>query len=137
MTPAQLAKLHAACFSYAPRPWSATEFASLLQSQQSRLLQDDGGFALFRLAGPEAELLTIAVHHDKRRQRIAAGLLEQGRNLCKSVGVEEVFLEVSEVNSGAIELYKKTGFREVARRTGYYIGPNGQKITAIVMALTL
>jgi ribosomal-protein-alanine N-acetyltransferase len=41
-------------------------------------------------------------------------------------GVKTVFLEVDENNEPAIRLYRRLGFYEVGRRTGYYPdGPSG------------
>lgn len=129
-----LAKIHAASFTIAPRPWSAAEFRSLLESPNTYVFTQTGGFALVRIAGPEAELLTIAVDPAFRRQRIAWNLLETMQEFCKSRAVEEIFLEVSTQNDAAKTLYENNGFQLRAMRNDYYDGPNGQKISALVMA---
>ena len=134
MNTAELAKIHSASFSYAPRPWMKSEFDSLLKSTNVKLFQEDGGFAIFRFAGPEAELLTIAVDPAKRRQGIAKKLILIGHESAKKSGVEEVFLEVSADNHAAQSLYKEFGYKNKAIRKNYYFGPNGQKINGLVMS---
>lgn len=133
MNTTELAKIHNASFSHAPRPWTQAEFDSLLSSPNVKLFQGDGGFAIFRFAGPEAELLTIAVDPAKRRQGIAKKLILIGHESAKKAGVEEVFLEVSAENHAAQALYRNLGYKNKAIRKNYYFRPNGQKINGLVM----
>lgn len=137
MNTAELAKIHNASFSYAPRPWAEVEFDSLLKSTNVKLFYEDGGFAIFRFAGPEAELLTIAVDPNKRRQGIANKLISSGHESAKNASVEDVFLEVSEENPAAKSLYEQFGYTIQALRKNYYVGPNGQKINGLVMRCVL
>lgn len=137
MNTAELAKIHNASFSYAPRPWAQAEFDSLLKSANVKLFQEDGGFAIFRFAGPEAELLTIAVDPIKRRHGIANKLMLSGHESARIAGVEDVFLEVSEENPAAKALYEQFGYEFQALRKNYYFGPNGQKINGLVMRCIL
>jgi [ribosomal protein S18]-alanine N-acetyltransferase len=62
-----------------------------------------------------------------RRQGIAGLLL---RNELKRRAI--FYLEVRESNTAARALYGKFGFREISRRTGYYLHPPE---TAIVMKM--
>ena len=137
MNTGELAKIHGASFSYAPRPWTAEEFESLLTSPNIKLFEQARGFAIFRFAGPEAELLTIAVDPARRRQGIAKKLMLTGHESAKSVGVEEIFLEVSQENPHAKFLYEQFGYEVRAIREDYYNGPNGQKINGLVMCCAL
>lgn len=137
MNAEELATIHAASFDFAPRPWTVAEFESLLAPANVKLFQELGGFAIFRFAGPEAELLTIAVDPAFRRQGIAGRLLFAGHESAKLVGVEEIFLEVSEENPAAKSLYDQFGYEVRATREKYYSGPNGQKINGLVMRCTL
>ena len=136
MTPAELAAIHARSF-ITPRPWSEDEIADILSTPNTHLFIAPHGFAISRIAGPEAELLTIAVDPDHRRLRIGKSLIDMLIADAKSAGVEELFLEVAANNSPAQKLYQFCGFRTRATRKDYYSGPNGQKISAIVMALAL
>ncbi|MEO1919716.1 MAG: GNAT family N-acetyltransferase [Paracoccaceae bacterium] len=132
----EMAVIHVASFDYAPRPWSAAELESLLDSPNVKLFTQAGGFAVFRFAGPEAELLTIAVDPACRRQGIARKLVLAGHESARSAGVEEVFLEVSEQNTAAKSLYEHFGYEVRAIRQNYYSGPNGQIINGLVMRCT-
>lgn len=132
MTPAQMAAIHEACFTQ-PRPWSEAEFAELASSPLCIIRTADQGFAIMRLAGPEAELLTIAVHPDARRQGLARSLLTDLMADLKSRNCEEIFLEVVDGNTAAIHLYHSAGFENRAIRKDYYTGPKGQKSSALVM----
>ncbi len=136
MTPKELADIHQQSFVF-PRPWSVAEITDLIDSPNVHLLVESGGFALIRIAGPEAELLTIAVDPAQRRQRIASRLMATLLETAKCHGVEEVFLEVAEGNTPAIALYETSGFTRRATRKGYYIGPNGQKINALIMVRSI
>ncbi|WP_286134848.1 GNAT family N-acetyltransferase [Neptunicoccus cionae] len=127
-----MAEIHAACFTQ-PRPWSATEFRELCASPLCLVKTLDLGFAITRRAGPEAELLTIAVHPDARRQGKARALLSELLATLQSDGCEEVFLEVVADNHPAIVLYKAAGFTELSYRKDYYNGVNGSKSAALVM----
>ena len=67
---------------------------------------------------PEREILNLAVDIPYRRKGIAARLLEA--ELARG-GIH--FLEVRESNNAAQMLYRKFGFREIARRPEYYRAP--------------
>lgn len=136
MTAHKLATLHAKCFTH-PRPWTRKEFTDLLDSKTVFLCSDQHGFALGRIAGPEVELLTIAVDPDHRRLGIAQKLLEQFEATAQTKQAEEVFLEVAETNLAAIGLYQSVGFRKIGARKGYYSSPTNGRITALIMGKSL
>lgn len=120
MTPDQLADLHACCFDEAPRPWSAGEFAALLDSTGSFLLTAPQGFLLGRAIAGEAELLTLAVAPDARRQGTGRGLTERFAVTSRQMGADSAFLEVAAQNQPARALYADLGWQEVGRRRSYY-----------------
>lgn len=136
MTPAQMAEIHARCFTH-PRPWSEQEFTALLNSGVVFSCAKDNGFALGRIAGHEVELLTIAVDPKQRRQGIAKDLMHRFEERATEKGAHDAFLEVAENNSAAIALYRHFGFSEAGRRKDYYATPTGTKITALVMVKAL
>ncbi len=133
MTAEELARLHAACFDHAPRAWSAAEFADLLALPANKLIYAQHGFALVQMAGPEAEILTVAVDPAHRRQGIARSLMAELITLARAHGASALFLEVAQTNAAARALYVAEGFAEIGTRKNYYSGPGGQKTTAIVM----
>lgn len=136
MHPEALAELHALCFT-TPRPWRAEEFAGLLEAQGTFLISHTNGFALGRIAGPEAELLTIAVHPDAQNAGHGSRLLDD--LLCKAttLGAEDIFLEVAENNAAAIALYLKSGFSEVAKRKEYFKQISGPPLTALIFKYSI
>jgi [ribosomal protein S18]-alanine N-acetyltransferase len=122
MSPEAMATLHARCFTDAPRPWTAPEFAALLAEPTSLLCTAPGGFALGRLAADEAELLTLAVDPGSRRRGIGRRLVAALEAAARARGAEAVFLEVAEGNAAARALYAACRYAEVGRRPGYYPG---------------
>lgn len=135
MTADDLAALHAACFTV-PRPWSTAEFESLLLSPQVVLITAPHGFALGRVIAGEAELLTIAVHPDARRQGTGRLLLSDLIGMAAARGAETLFLEVRADNDSAIALYRSAGLGEVGRRKAYYFDGT-DRIDALVMRLEI
>ena len=96
MTPEALAALHATSFTDTPRPWSAAEFAAVLALPGTLVASRPGGFALGRVAGPEAELLTLAVHPAARRRGLATAARRRLRGPGGGLrGAEECLLEVA------------------------------------------
>ncbi|GGE41385.1 alanine acetyltransferase [Primorskyibacter flagellatus] len=136
MTPAQLATLHAACFT-TPRPWSESEFATLLASPYTFVTGSPDAFAMGRVVAGEAELLTIATAPARRRSGLARTCLARFDAMARDRDAEIAFLEVSAENEAAIALYAATGWTERARRTGYYTAPDGRRIDARILGKSL
>jgi ribosomal-protein-alanine N-acetyltransferase len=132
MSPDQLAAIHARCFTI-PRPWSASEFASLLEGRGCFLLEQGDGFLLGRALAGEAELLTIAVDPAARRMGLARQLIARFESTARQMDAMDAFLEVASDNLAARTLYSATGWLEAGVRRGYY----GPRTDAIVMRLTL
>ncbi|MBT9384703.1 GNAT family N-acetyltransferase [Pseudooceanicola sp. CBS1P-1] len=133
---AGLARLHALCFS-TPRPWAAHEFAQLLGDPANFLLREPSGFLLGRVILDEAEVLTLAVDPDARRQgtgRVLMARFEAEALLRKAANA---FLEVAADNDAAINLYLAAGFRLTGRRPRYYRAPDGSSKDAEIMGKPL
>ncbi|MFT0859632.1 GNAT family N-acetyltransferase [Ancylobacter sp. G4_0304] len=131
------ARLHAEGFHIA---WDGAEFERLLADPLSRAwLVTAGpggpaaGFVLFKGVRPETEILSVAVARARRREGIGRLLLERSFALLAAEGFRTVFLEVEDGNAAALRLYEHLGFREIARRRGYYRTASGASATAIVM----
>lgn len=132
-----LAALHARCFVM-PRPWSAEEFVSILAQRGAVLVSRPEGFAVGRVAGPEAELLTLAVDPDQRRRGIGRHLLQGFEHAAREGRAVEALLEVAAENTAAIGLYTQAGYAERGRRRAYYLRPDGAgREDAIVMGRRL
>lgn len=135
--------LHADAFaSLGERAWTRQEIVELLASPgvAGLLVQNDEetiGFALCRIAADEAELLTLAVRADRRRQGAGAALLRLVIALVRERGARRLFLEVGADNLAALHLYRQAGFEAVGRRPAYYSRPGGKVADAIVMRLDI
>ena len=137
MTPEALAALHALAFDDTPRPWAAAEFASLLAQPSTLLAPRLDGFALGRVAGPEAELLTLAVHPGARRHGLATLLVGDLERLATTAGSAECLLEVAATNQPARALYHRLGYIAVGRRPGYYRRASGPPVDALLLRKAL
>lgn len=133
MMPEALAALHARCFSEAPRPWTAEEFALLLKIPTTLAAIRPQGFALGRVAGPEAELLTLAVAPEARGRGLGAALIAAYEAAALARGAEESFLEAAETNPPARALYARLGYRPAGRRPGYYARRGAPPVAALVL----
>ena len=128
-----LADLHLRCFGRHPRPWSAAEIEDLLASPLNFLIDAPGGFLIGRSVADEAELLTLAVAPDSRRQGVARGLLQQFRATSRARGAVDGFLEVASDNTVARALDLADGWTPAGLRRNYY----APGIDAILMRRTL
>lgn len=134
-----LPAIHAEDF---PRPWSEHEFETLLEQdpvfgfavwQVGNRGAGPSGFVLARLVAGEAEILTIAVRRAQRRRGFGRDLMEAVLRELHAHRAEMLFLEVDATNAPAIALYRRLGFREVARRPAYYEQPGAARTDALVM----
>ncbi len=118
-----LAAIHGAACPAAER-WDAGAIAALLGTPGCfALLAEAGGMAILRVAGDEAEVLTLAVLPAVRARGIGGALLAAGLTEAALRGAATVLLEVAPDNVAARALYARAGFGEVGLRRGYY--PDG------------
>ncbi len=133
-----IAALHGQCFEAA---WDAKAVTEILAMPGAvALISAQGacphGFAVFRMAADEAEIITIGVIRDARRGGHGARLLQASIEGAKISGAAKMFLEVAEDNAGARALYEKCGFTVCGRRSGYYDHGAG-KIDALIYELEI
>ncbi|MGQ3675418.1 ribosomal protein S18-alanine N-acetyltransferase [Xanthobacter sp. TB0139] len=121
-----LSRLHEQSFA---RGWDDAEFERLLCDKVVRAhIISHGqkgapvGFVLSHLVAPEAEILSIAVKGEERRQGLGGILLSHHLRRLAAEGVNISFLEVEEGNAAALKLYASLGYEQIARRKGYYGG---------------
>lgn len=129
-----LADIHQQCFE---KPWNETFFTTLLNEQQTACpvfgwLYTDiqpAGFILARNQITQTEILTFAVKPDFQKQGIGTFLLE--RLLEQSF--LPLFLEVAVDNQGAINLYRRQGFKIIGNRPNYYKNRQGISVDGYIM----
>lgn len=132
VSPVALARTHKAAFGE-QSGWRAADFAGYLTDPTVLIIGSELCFVLVRLAGPEAEILTLATRPDMQGQGRATTLLRDTLRRLTAVNVEELYLDVSDQNTAARALYARRGFTSFALRHNYY--KNGT--TAICMKAVL
>lgn len=127
-----LVRLEEACFAGSGSPpWSHALLTAELDQPTALMLaavDADGfeereapvGYASFRHVGAESELLRVAVDPSVRGRGIGRRLVEAGLQRLRDLGVSSCFLEVRPENRPALALYRRLGFRQVARRPRYF-----------------
>ena len=117
----KLALIHSLCFEKHPPPYSENTFQDFLKDKNYHLVRDEEkGFALARVIGDVAELITLAVVPEFRRSGIANKLLYELIEKIKILGANQFTLEVAENNTPAINLYRKFNFQSLHRRKNYF-----------------
>jgi ribosomal-protein-alanine N-acetyltransferase len=97
----------------------STRFMSVAESNNTII----GYCGVFLPApGVEADVLTVAVLPEYRRQGIAKEFMHQIEEWSKARGASAMMLEVEHTNESAIELYKSLGYMKISVRMDYY-GP--------------
>ena len=92
------------------------------------------GWGGVMVVGQSAEILTIGVVPQARRQGLATDLLHTLLTEARRRGAVECFLEVREDNDAARAFYAREGFEQLRVRRGYYA--NG-RVHGIEMRLAL
>lgn len=136
---ALLATLHARSFADGER-WDEASMRALLEAGSFGCVgglapasDAPAGMALARVAADEAELLTLGVLPEARRQGVGRRLLDELAPEAVRRGAVRLLLEVSLGNVAARALYEAMGFVAVGRRRRYY--PDGTD--ALVLAWNL
>ena len=125
----ELSNLHKKCFPN--KPWSADDFRDLKNSG-CEIIMSQNGFIVYRIIVDEAEIITIGVNPDMRRQGIASAMIGIIEKTIKNQGVKKLFLEVALNNIPGLKLYENCGFKQVGLRPKYYDG-----VDAILMSKDL
>jgi ribosomal-protein-alanine N-acetyltransferase len=120
--------------------WTAPQCAGLLPMSGVwlNLAREGGtvvGFTLSRIVAGEAELLLLAVRHERQRSGIGLLLLDRFMEDARQRGARQLHLEVRDGNP-AVRLYSRAGFSQVGRRRNYYSGRDGQLFDALTLAMT-
>lgn len=124
--------------------WTAEHYAEALLMRPDALLQraifvavaDErvAGFIVVSLAADEAELESIALLPEFRRQGIASGLCRASMAWAHEECAQAMWLEVRASNLAAQALYRRLGFDARGTRPHYYSNPAED---AVVMCAAL
>jgi ribosomal-protein-alanine N-acetyltransferase len=93
------------------------------------------GYCIISVAACEAHIMNISVSPSFQRQGAGRKMLEHLIAYARQ-RAEKIFLEVRPSNPGAIDLYRKVGFRKIGVRKNYYPAKDGKE-DAIMFALDL
>ncbi len=155
-----LAAIHLKGFS---RGWSADDIAvthagkgvnCLVVNIRGQGKSGPKGFLMLRTLVGQSEILTIAIKPEYRGIGLARALMDHAIRDLQKEQVEQFFLEVSEDNLAALNLYRSLKFEKVSERKAYYnagikqadgeaapslsAAPNkSRKVNALVMQLEL
>ena len=117
--------------------WPTADYKAILEQAAGQTLRrhllvaTEGpavtGFAVIRALGhgpqTEAEIESVVVHAQARRQGLGTGLCRALLRWAHGEGAPAVTLEVRARSTGAIHLYTGLGFITTGRRAGYYQHP--------------
>ncbi len=92
------------------------------------------GFIGLQAAGPEAEIMTLAVVQAARGQGLGRALLRAAIARASAAGSTALLLEVRADNYPARQLYTAFGFERIAVRRGYYRDTRGE-VDAYILRL--
>ncbi len=131
-----IADIHASSFA---KGWTVADLTSTLSLPGStalvvELMGTIYGFVQFQWVKGEAEIHTICVLANYRRQHFARDLMHGLISHLQDMGTTRLFLEVAENNHAARGFYDRLGFATSGLRRGYYA--DGQNAVTMVKELT-
>ncbi|GHF16230.1 ribosomal-protein-alanine acetyltransferase [Kordiimonas sediminis] len=135
------ASLHADAFIHVPDSvWTRDAFTKLMLGGGTigwLALQDNDplGILLVRTVLDEAEILTIGVARSAQKKGVASYLMHEGLKVLRSLGIQQVFLEVRRSNLAAQALYRSIHFEEISTRPNYYQNSDGSSEDALIFRL--
>jgi len=117
-------------------PWSHGVFRDCLLAGYHCTVLTRGdyvvAYAILSVAAGEAHILNLCVDPLFRKLGYGDKLLREALNSAREAEVTEVFLEVRPSNVGALALYRKRGFRQIASRPSYYQAKGGREDAAVL-----
>ncbi len=118
-------------------PWSAQKFLSCFGDDLYLLAglyvrTKLAGYAVLMVNSPDAELHNLAISKTGQNSGFATLFLTYLIDQCVRMSIENLFLEVRESNTAAINAYKKSGFIQVGLRQRYYQTDAGSESALIL-----
>lgn len=112
-------------------PWSHGVFRDCLLAGYVCLVLDRDdqviGYTILSVAAAEAHILNLCVDPGFRGLGYGERLLNELIDRARYAEVEAIFLEVRPSNANALALYRKKGFRKIAKRPAYYQSKQGRE----------
>lgn len=107
--------------------WSAESFKSEVEKDNGIVIACYADMCIIGLisgyfAGDEADITSVAVDENYRRNGIAFRIIQEFEKYLPEY-ISEIFLEVRETNIPAISLYEKCGFEKLSVRKNFYDNP--------------
>lgn len=115
------------------RPWSVTEYETLLADPKTIFVNDPMGFAIGSCIFDQAELLLIITRPEFRGMGHGARVLSQFELNSRDRGAASILLEVSEQNASARRLYDRHGYTQIGTRRHYYKTLHGERQDAVIL----
>jgi len=117
-------------------PWSHGVFRDCLLAGYACIVLEREeqvvGYSILSVAAGEAHILNLCVDPNFRQLGYGEKLLDELLIRAETAEVREIFLEVRPSNEKAIALYRKKGFRLIARRPAYYQASEGREDAAVL-----
>jgi ribosomal-protein-alanine N-acetyltransferase len=121
-------------------PWTRGNFGDSIESGYHCLILEQGGevlgYGVMTIGAEEAHLLTLSIAAGSQRKGWGERLLREFIRIAKERLACTMFLDVRESNRAAARLYERLGFRQIAKRRGYYPAMGGRE-DSLVMELVL
>lgn len=112
-------------------PWSHGVFRDCMLAGYVCLVIDRGrqpvGYSILSIAAGEAHILNLCIDPDYRGLGYGERLLNEVIDRARYAEVAAIFLEVRPSNANALALYRKKGFRKIAKRPAYYQARDGRE----------
>lgn len=137
----KLTAIHAEAFA---GYWNPNDFNDFFSVPGTRAVLAEGargegpaGMVVLRVAGGQADIITIAIRRAWRRQGLGRSLMRMAVEMAREQGADVMFLDVEDGNTAALALYEGLGFTRLSRRRLYYRQKDGSYTDALVMTRKL
>ena len=121
-------------------PWTRGNFSDSIESGYHCLVLEQCeevlGYGVMTIGAEEAHLLTLSISAGSQRKGWGERLLREFIRIAKERLARTMFLDVQESNRAAARLYERIGFRQIAKRRGYYPAMGGRE-DSLVMEFVL
>lgn len=91
------------------------------------------GFGIMTYADQNANLDLLAVKEGHRRRGVGRQVVAWLEEVARTAGILTIFVQVRQINRGAIKFYIRCGFQIIDEVTGYY----GGRESAVIMAKSI